>query len=185
MTVRVTLLVLALLMCRGISHGKDARWSNFAEDSDLRYYLDQKSVVRLPDNVFVFWVKTVAKDRAYLKGLYDMEELSYLLTSYELDCAVASYRIRGVSMFDKNRREINKVLPASDESLFEPVQPESMLELAQDEICVRAEGAAKSQPAGARTPVSAGAPPAPPATTAQVVQETVDPAVPVEPPSIQ
>src|SRR6185369_5671518 len=111
--------------------------------SDLKYYLDEKSVTPLPDNVYIFWVKSVAKDKDYFKTEYNLNNLSYIFTNYELDCALSSYRIRGTIMFDKNRREIYKSIPAAGETVFEPVPPESMLELVQDEVCVREETASK------------------------------------------
>ena len=140
MTVRMTLALLVLLISFGSSHGKEERWSNFAEDSDLKYYLDQKTVVPVTDNLYIFWVKSVAKDRDYFKKEYKVNDLSYILTNYELDCAVSSYRVRGSIMFDKNRRELGK--SAGDETAgYEPVPPESMLELAQEELCVKEESA--------------------------------------------
>ena len=154
MSARITFVVLALLMCCGISHARDERWNNFAEDTDLKYYLDQKLIISLPDNVYIFWVKSVAKDKDFFKKEYNISNLSYIFTNYELDCAVSSYRIRGTIMFDRNRREINKSLPDS-EPAFEPVPPESMLELAQDEICTSEK----------RNPEAAKRPTAPPAAT--------------------
>jgi hypothetical protein len=192
MTFRLTFVVLALLLCCGVCHGKEERWSNFAEDSDLKYYLDQKSVISLPDSVYIFWVKSVAKDKDYFKREYNLNNLSYIFTNYELDCAVSSYRIRGSIMFDKNRREINKTLPASGETVFEPVPPESMLELAQDEICVKEKGAAttpepEEQPAAAPPAPTAPAAPAAPASplAPTAPDEPDEPAAPVEPPSMQ
>ena len=178
MTVRAIFVMLALLMCCEVSHGKEERWSNFAEDSDLKYYLDQKSVVALPDNVYIFWVRSVAKDKDYFKKEYNLSNLSYIFTNYELDCAVSSYRIRGTIMFDQTRREISKALPDAGEPVFEPVPPESMLELVQDEICVSEdvseEGAAKGPEAEQQR------------TAARVEQvapvEQVEQVIPVEPP---
>lgn len=137
MTVRIVIVLLTLAALCGVSHGEE-RWANFAEDADLRYYLDQKSVTSLPDNVYIFWVKSVAKDRDFFKREFNINNLSYILTNYELDCATSKYRIRGTMMFDKNRKELNKLLPATGESAMEPVPPESMMELAQDEVCSRA-----------------------------------------------
>jgi len=139
MSVRIIFAVLVLLICSGVSHAKDGRWNNFAEDADLKYFLDQKTIISLPDNVHIFWVKSVAKDKEYFKREYNQNNLSYVFTSYELDCAVSSYRVRGAIMFDRNRREISKSLP-DKELAFEPVPPESMLELAQDEICGKEKG---------------------------------------------
>jgi len=141
MTLRTTFAVLALLICSGMAHGSDGRWNNFAEDSDLRYYLDQKSVVQYQDGIYLFWVKSVAKQKDYFKREYNLNNLSYILTNYEMDCALSAYRIRGTIMFDKNRRELNKSVSNAAETLFEPVAPESVLELAQDEICAKEESA--------------------------------------------
>ncbi|HJV67001.1 MAG TPA: surface-adhesin E family protein [Geomonas sp.] len=142
MAVRVTLIALALLAFCGTSHGQEARWGNFAEDSDLRYYLDRRSVVPLPDNVYTFWVKSVAKDSEYFQNEYHLNNVSYVLTNYELDCAVSSFRLRSTVMFDKTRREISKILPMAGDTPFEPVQPETVLELAQEEICTGSRKAA-------------------------------------------
>lgn len=196
---RVIFVVLALLLCCGICQAKEERWNNFAEDNDLRYYLDQKSVLSLPDNVYIFWVKSVAKDKDYYKAEYNLNNLSYIFTNYELDCAVSSYRIRGTIMFDKNRREINKSLPMSADNVFEPVPPESMLELAQGEVCKQV-GSATGKlepedeeepaplPATPASPVTQAAPlsPAAPAASVEVTApvapiEATAPAAPVEP----
>jgi hypothetical protein len=154
MTVRMTFVVLVLLITCSVCRGEDQRWSNFAEDNDLKYYLDVKSVVPLPDNVYLFWVKTVAKDKEYFRTEYNVDDLSYVYTNYELDCAVSSFRVRGTILFDKHRREINKNIPALAETKFEPIPPESVLELAQSEICVSDEDETKTsdldeQPASA------------------------------------
>ena len=138
---RISLVVLALLVACSTCHGKEQRWSSFAEDNDLSYYLDRQSLVSLPDNVYIFWLKSVAKDKEYFPREYNLSDLSYILTNYELDCAAASYRIRGTILFDKQHKELNKVIAASS-TAFEPVPPESLLELAQAEICVKQESAA-------------------------------------------
>ena len=143
MKVRTSLVALVLICSCGVSHGREDRWSNFAEDADLKYYLDQESVSALPDNVYTFWVKSVAKDKDYYKKEYKLTSLAQILTSYELDCAVASYRVRGVIMLDRNRREIAKSMAAEGEGAFEPVPPESVLELIQNELCVGEEAGAK------------------------------------------
>lgn len=137
----VVVLVLALLLSCGVCHGKDDRWLNFAEDGDLKYYLDQKTVVALADNVYSFWVKSVAKQKDYFKREYNLSSLSYLMTNYELDCGSSSYRVRGTIMFDRNRREINKSVNDYASTPLEPVPPESVLELVQEEICEKEEGA--------------------------------------------
>jgi hypothetical protein len=149
------------------------RWRNFAEDSDLKYYLDERSVNALPDNVFIFWVKSVAKDREYFKNEFSISNVAYQLTSYELDCAVSSYRVRGRLLFDKNRKELTKMVPET-EPAFEPVPPESMLELAQEEICTREESDTLEAVPGPASPV------APPAPAVPAV-----PSVPEEPPTLQ
>jgi hypothetical protein len=184
---RMVFVVLALLLCCGICQAKEDRWNNFAEDNDLRYYLDQKSVLSLPDNVYLFWVKSVAKDKEYYRAEYNLNNLSYIFTNYELDCAVSSYRIRGTIMFDKNRREINKSLPMSADNLFEPVPPESMLELAQGEVCKQEESATgKLQPEDEEEPAASPPAPASPLTRAAPLSlalpaASVDPAAPVAP----
>lgn len=169
MTVRMVLALVALAVCCGVSHAEE-RWVNFAEDADLRYYLDQKSVTSLPDNVYMFWVKSVAKDRDYYRKEYNIKDLAYILTNYELDCAVSSYRVRGTIMYDKNRKEINKIIPAGGEPVFEPVPPESMLELAQNDICSKAGTAKQESEEPSSTAPTPASPAAQPAT---------------EPPSIQ
>lgn len=173
---RKLLVVLALLVGCGVCHGKEERWSNFAEDGDLKYYLDLQSVVPLPDSVYVFWVKSVAKDKEYFKREYRLNNISYVFTNYELDCAVSSYRIRGTIMFDKQRRAVHKLVPPLGEISFEPVAPESLLELAQDEICVQEESAANVPQSGESEmarPTAADLPAAP-----------ESPAAAVQPPSI-
>ncbi|HBG05120.1 MAG: hypothetical protein A2075_24210 [Geobacteraceae bacterium GWC2_58_44] len=178
MTVRMTFVLLALLMCSGISHGKEDRWSNFAEDGDLKYYLDQKSIVPLPNSVYIFWVKSVAKDKNYFKAEYNLNNLSYILTNYELDCAFSSYRIRGTIMFDKNRRELNKSVSDGPDSMFEPVPPESVLELVQDEICVKEESADLPE-------TDEPLPAAPIAVTLPLESAAAEDPAQAEPPSIQ
>lgn len=150
MTFKMRLVALALFAVCGVCHAEE-RWTNFAEDSDVKYYLDQKSVTTLPDNVYIFWVKSIPKEKDFFKKEYNLNNLAYILTNYELDCAVSSYRVRGTIMFDKNRRELNKSLSTGVESPMEPVPPESMLELAQDEICSRAnlEKGEQEQPSAA------------------------------------
>lgn len=198
MTVRMSIVALALLLICGVCHGNEKRWSNFGEDTDLKYYLDQQSVLSLPDNVYIFWVKSVAKDKEYFKKEYNLSDLSYIFTNYELDCAISSYRIRGSVMFDKNRRQISKALPAGGEAVFEPVLPESVLELAQNEICVKEElaqkipvpqgemAAAPTVPATLEAPVSPQAPEVPEVPLSPEVPEVpVSPQAPVEPLSVQ
>jgi hypothetical protein len=171
MSLRFICALLALVVTCGICHAED-RWINFAEDGDLRYYLDQRSVTRLPDNVNIIWIKSIAKDKNYYKKEYNLNNLAYILTNYEIDCAVSSYRVRGVIMFDRNRKEINKVLPAAGEPASEPIPPESMLELAQNEICSNA-GAGEEE----KEKEPAAAPPAEPTLPAEPP--------PAEPPTMQ
>jgi hypothetical protein len=180
MTVRITFVLLAFLVGCGVCHGKEERWGNFAEDADLKYYLDHKSVISRPDKVYIFWVKSVAKDKEYFKREYNQNDLSYILTNYELDCAIASYKIRGTIMFDKNRREINKALPAGD-AVLEPVPPESMLELAQDEICVSDENTAKKAESEELIGVTSEAPTAPAVPTSAATSSPLAPTAPLEP----
>ena len=169
MIVKTTFVVLAMLLSSAVCRGEDARWSNFAEDSDLKYYLDVKSVVSRPDNVYLFWLKAVAKNKEYFKREYNIDDLSYVYTNYELDCAVSSFRVRGIILFDKHRRELNKSIPAPGETSFEPIPPESVIELAQGEICVGEEGDAKQTDADEQeatepsAPVGDDEPEAPPA----------------------
>jgi len=177
MAVRITCVVLAILMLCGVCHGKDDRWNNFAEDGDLRYYLDQKTIVSLPDGVYLFWVKSVAKDKEYFKREYNLNNLSYILTNYELDCAFSSYRIRGTIMFDKNRRELSKSVAEGAVSPFEPVPPESVLELAQEEICAAQESA--------DLPDDEELPAVPMIITAPHAEAAPDEPAPAEPPSLQ
>lgn len=183
MTLGRSVLVLAFLTFCGVAHA-ERRWANFAEDGDVRYYLDSKTLKALPDNVYIFWVKSVAKNREYFKGEYNLNDVAYILTNYELDCAISRYRVRGTIMFDKNRREINKTVAVGD-PVFEPVPPESMLELAQDEVCVKKKGAAEVPEAEEATAPAAAAPGGsavpPPAEKA----ESASPAVPEEPPSLR
>lgn len=170
---RITFFVLAILTCCDICQGADQRWNNFAEDSDLKYYLDRKSVVPLPDNVYLFWIKSVAKDNDFFKAEYNLPKISYVLTNYEIDCAVSSYRVRSTVMFDKSRREISKIVPAAGDIAFEPVQPETMLELAQEEICTGSEK-------GTGMP-QAATPPAPAPQPADDALATPEPGNPFEP----
>jgi hypothetical protein len=157
MSVRISIAILVLLICSGVCHARDERWSNFAEDADFKYFMDQKSITPLPDNVYIFWVKSIPKDKDYFKKEYNVNNVSYMFTNYELDCAVSSYRARGTMMFDRNRKELSKSLPEG-ESVFEPVPPESMLELAQDEVCVK--GSGKEATAGPEEEERAAAAPA-------------------------
>jgi hypothetical protein len=182
MSIRISIVMLTLLMCCGICHAQAERWSNFAEDGDLKYYIDHRSIISLPDNVYIFWVKSVAKDKEYFKNEYNVSNVSYQFTSYELDCAVSSYRVRGTILFDKSRRELSKSVPES-EPAFEPVPPESVLELAQDEICVKGKGVAESPE---ETEVPSVAPKAPTAPEAPAAPEApLAPAEPEEPPALQ
>jgi hypothetical protein len=185
MSIRISLVMLTLLMCCGICHAQAERWSNFAEDSDLRYYIDHRSIISLPDNVYIFWVKSVAKDREYFKNEYNVSTVSYQLTNYELDCAVSSYRVRGTILFDKSRKELSKSVPES-EPAFEPIPPESVLELAQDEICVKGKGSVETPEEGEGASVVPKAPSAPEAPTAPEAPEAPRaPAEPEEPPALQ
>lgn len=166
MSVRISLALFLILIGCGVCRAESQRWNNFAEDSELKYYIDQRSIISLPDEVFIFWVKSVPKDRDYFKQEYNQNDVAYMFTSYELDCSVSSYRVRGVIMYDKSRREVNKSV-AEGEETFAPVPPESMLELAQEEICAKGESAAKESPAKESRKEAAGehsaAAPVPPA----------------------
>ena len=176
MSVRISIAMLFFFMSSGVCHAKGERWSNFAEDADLKYYLDQRSIIPLPDNVYIFWVKSVPKGMDYFKKEYNMNNVSYMFTNYELDCAVSNFRVRGTIMFDKNRKEISKSIP-DGEPAFEPVPPESILELARDEVCVKDEGGAEIAD-GAKLPAAAPVPPEAP-------QAPAAPAEPEEPPALQ
>jgi hypothetical protein len=179
MSVRISFVMLFFLMCSSVCHAKTERWSNFAEDNDLKYYMDQRSIIALPDNVFIFWVKSVPKDKDFFKREYNLHNGSYMFTSYELDCAVSNYRVRGTIMFDKNRKEISKSI-AEGETVFEPVPPESMLELAQDEICIKEEGGAEISD-GAERPAAAPKAPTPP----EAPTAPEEPGAAEEPPALQ
>jgi hypothetical protein len=136
MLLKTNILVVGLLLCGAVAHGKENRWSNFAEDADLKYYLDQKSIITTPEKTTAFWVKSVAKNKEYFKSEYNLNDLAYILTSYEFDCARGMYRVRAMVMYDKNRRELHKTFPlAAEMPGFEPVTPESVLELARDSVC--------------------------------------------------
>lgn len=137
----ILFVVLSLLVSSGISQAKEERWSNFAEDGDLKYFLDEKTVVPLTDSSYIFWVKSVAKDKGYFKREYNLNNLSYILTNYELDCSHSTYRVRGTIMFDKSRRELSKIVNEGPGVVYEPVPPESVVELVQEELCVGAESA--------------------------------------------
>lgn len=194
MSVRMSIAMLLLLMCCGVCHAATERWINFAEDTDLKYYLDQRSIITLPDNVHIFWVKSVSKDRDYFKKEYNQNNVSYMFTSYELDCAVSSFRVRGIILFDKNRKEISKSVPEGEQA-FEPVPPESMLELAQDEVCVKEQGAKEAPeieeapglaPKAKIPPEKQLAPEAPEAPEAPLAPAPpAAPAAPEEPPALQ
>src|SRR5689334_12634066 len=131
---RLLVPLFALVLSAGTACAAEGRWNSFAEDGDVKYFLDQKSVLTLPDNVFIFWMRSVPKDKEYIRREYNMNTLSYILTNYELDCANATYRVRETAMFDKNRKELSKSLPAG-EAPFEPIQPESIVEMAQENFC--------------------------------------------------
>lgn len=182
MPVRMSIAMLALFMSCGVCHAAVERWSNFAEDTDLKYYLDQRSIISLPDNIHIFWVKSIPKDRDYFKKEYNMSNVSYMFTSYELDCAVSSYRVRGTIMFDKNRKEISKSLPEG-EPAFEPVPPESMLELAQEEVCAKEENTTNASEGAERPKATAAGPTAP--IPPEAPEAPVAPATAEEPPALQ
>ena len=182
MSVRISIAMLLCFLCGSVCHAKGERWSNFAEDTDLKYYLDQKTIIPLPDNVYIFWVKSVPKDKDYFKNEYNVNNVSYMFTSYELDCAVSNYRVRGTIMFDRNRKEITKSLPEG-EPAFEPVPPESMLELARDEVCVKDEGPAENSHDEKRPAATPAAPETPEAPLAPAAPAA--PTEPEEPPELQ
>ncbi|MBJ6726503.1 surface-adhesin E family protein [Geomesophilobacter sediminis] len=171
---RVSLLVFVLLVSATVAHAAEGRWTSFAEDADIRYYLDQKSLLPLPDNVFIFWMRTVPKDREYIRREYNMNTLSYILTNYELDCSDATYRVRETAMFDKNRKELSKSV-ASDDIPYEPIQPESIVEMVQETLC----------PKGSTGPKIAEAPQAPAAEAQPAVPGTPAPVVPPAEPALQ
>jgi hypothetical protein len=125
-----------LLLSVTLANGKEERWQNFAEDADLKYYLDRKTVVRTPEDTATFWVKSVAKNREYFKNEYNLNELAYIMTNYELDCSRALFRVRETILLTKNRKELSKTLvPLAEMPEFEPVTPESVTELAQEAVC--------------------------------------------------
>jgi hypothetical protein len=176
------MMLLTLLLCCGVCHAQPERWSNFAEDSDLKYYIDQRSIISLPDNVYIFWVKSVAKNKNYFKNEFNVDGVSYQLASYELDCAVSSYRVRGTILLDKSRKELSKSIPESDLN-FEPIPPESVLELAQDEVCVKGKGTAETPQEAERPSAAPAAPVAPEAPSAPEAPRA--PSEPEEPPALQ
>lgn len=169
MTVRTTFMILTLLVLCGVCEGREERWNNFAEDVDLKYYLDTKSVLPLPGNVYIVWIKAVAKEKDYFKREYSLKDVSYTLANYEVDCDLSSYRNRGTVFFDKHRKQVGKSLPDGGEPFLEPVQPESVLEMVQNEICV----------AGAELEEDEPSPDLPVTAILPLM------AVPVEPPTLQ
>jgi len=185
MPARIIIAMFVVLVLSGVSQGATERWSTFAEDADLKYYVDQRSIVQLPDNVYIFWVKSVPKNKDYFRQEYNQNGVSYMFTSYEIDCAVSSYRVRGTIMFDKNRREVSKTLP-DGEPAFEPVPPESMVELAQEEVCKddkAREGADETEPSAAAPAPAEPEAPAAPAVPAlpEIPAAPLAPAVPGQP----
>ena len=88
-------------------------------------------------------MKLVAKDKEYFKKKYNLATLHQILTNYELDCAVSGYRVRGVIMQDKNRGELAKSGEDDGDTPLEPVPPESIIELVQNEVCVGDEDGGK------------------------------------------
>lgn len=141
MPLRVVLALFNVMLFCTVAYGIENRWYNFAEDSDLRYYLDNKSIVSRPNHTKIVWVKSVPKSKEYFEREYNLNNLAYLLTNYEIDCSNASYRVRQTLMLDKNRKELSKTQAAGSDVLFEPVPPESSIELAQEAVCGEEESA--------------------------------------------
>lgn len=130
------MLLVALFLCSGMAYGKDDRWYPFAEDPDLSYYIDKKSVLRTPDNTYLFWVKVVGRKKEFLKKEYRMNDLEYILFNYEISCAKGLYKTRGTIYYDRSGKQLDKQIPTYlDMSDAEPVPPESIMELAQDAVC--------------------------------------------------
>lgn len=171
MSLRLAGVGLLLVVFCSVAHGKEDRWSSFAEDSDQKYYLDKKSVFPVGDYGFSFWIRSVPKDKEYIRREYNMTDLSYLLTNYELNCSEATFRVREILMFDKNRKELAKNLPEG-EAVYEPIQPESIIEMAQESFCGKGEGEKRK--------VSDTAPEAQPAA-----QSSTQPAVTPQEPGLQ
>ncbi|UFS71495.1 hypothetical protein LPW11_04675 [Geomonas sp. RF6] len=162
MRLRVVFAMLCVVCFSNLAHAADERWYNFAEDSDLRYYIDQKSVVNRSGDIHIFWVKSVAKSKEYYRQEYNLNHLAYILTNYEMDCSDATFRVRQTLMMDRNRRELNKSVPSGAETDFEPIPPESALELAQEIVCTGT-GNDESDEKEAPTPGVSPAKPASPA----------------------
>lgn len=145
MSARVAFGALVLLICCGVAYGKEERWTSFAEDADLSYYLDRKSVSPLPNGGYLFWIRSVAKDKEYYRREYNLSGLAYILTNYELDCGRQVYRVRQSVMFDRNRKELSKSGSGVD-APFEPIQPETIVEMAQDTFCTKGDRKPQSAP---------------------------------------
>lgn len=156
MWIRLALIALCVICFANAAQAKEERWYNFAEDNDLRYFIDTKSIVNRSGDIHIFWVRSMAKNKQYFKEEYNMNDLASILTNYEMDCSDATYRVRQTVMLDRNRRELNKSVPAGAEAEFEPIPPESSLELAQEIVCADAERGsdkADDSTSGSTTPV--------------------------------
>jgi hypothetical protein len=124
-----------LLLFSGSSYGAADRWDRIGEDAYLVYYLDDRSVISLQDDIYTFWLKLVDK-KSLLKQRFHSRNLHHALFRYELDCRAAQAGARTALFFDRNNRQINIQLPADPEGrYFEPVVPESIMERVAEMIC--------------------------------------------------
>ncbi len=140
MAKKVLMVLASLFIFSGMAYGKDDRWYNFAEDNDLTYAIDRKSILKSPENTYLFWVKITSRKKDYLKNEYKMNELAYVIFNYEIDCTRGMYKARGTIYYDKNGKQLDKQIPAFvDMSDAEPIPPESIMEMAQEAICYEPE----------------------------------------------
>lgn len=153
----LALSAVVLLLLSGMASGKDDRWYNLTEDADLTYYIDKKSILKTPDNTYIFWMKITSKKKEYLQKEYKQIDLEYVLFNYEINCSRGLYKTRGTIYYDKNGKQIDKQTPTYvDMSDAEPIPPESVMELAQDAVCP--ESGSDETPAAAEQPGSAPEP---------------------------
>lgn len=136
MAVKTWALLIWLVLLCGNAYGKADRWSKLMEDSDLVYYMDDKSILNTKTGTTIFWMKLASRKKDFLKNEYKMPELDYILFNYEINCDKAVYKSRGVIYYDRNGRQLDKQVPtAVDMSDSEPVPPESVMEVAKEYVC--------------------------------------------------
>jgi len=181
MLIRIILVSIFGICLSNAAFAREERWYNFAEDGDLRYYIDERSIVTRNDDIRILWVKSVAKNREYFREEYNLNDLSYILTNYEMDCSDATYRVRQIIMMDKNRRELNKSMPAAAATNFEPIPPESALELAQDMVCAKTGTETTEEPDEVTPPSVAPAQPVAPPAEQPDAEQPQEPATGEEP----